>query len=64
MSEWISVEGELPKEGDKVLLYSGIYGSPCFWFASRVRDRIFRNECGWERDGEVTHWMPLPEPPK
>ena len=59
--KWISVEDELPPVGEKVLA--------C---ANNVRLMAFI-DCGdvWHRDtitfrlpGTVTHWMPLPEPPK
>lgn len=58
MSEWISVKDKLPANGNKVLYYDAnykkidcsLYDYDCFMETSRA----FHN---------VTHWMPLPEPP-
>ena len=53
---WISVDKALPEEGDNVLVYcaeSGEITTDCWWCDE------------WHMLGEeVTHWMPLPEPPK
>ena len=73
-SEWISVEERLPDcewgaESKAVLfitkqgfMYTGYYGCGGIY-----RDRYFR-EYKNSTDGydisSVTHWMPLPEPPK
>lgn len=60
MSRWISVEEGLPEHMDDVLVWvGGLVEVGCY-------DES--NEC-WELytyvgDGSVTHWMPLPEPPK
>ena len=54
---WISVEDELPKNLDDVLIH---YADGRIEVGCRYSD-------GWlmERSwGPVTHWMPLPEPPK
>lgn len=69
-SRWISVEERLP-EADKryggyeysaeLLVYDGLRRRAAYychtsgvWYDSRYEDDTF----------EVTHWMPLPEPPK
>ena len=58
MSEWISVEGQLPWYGRRVLvaLQGGVdigrYYSDVDW---NVGDLNFM---------PVTHWMPLPDPPE
>ena len=61
-NEWISVKDRLPKENERVI--------------ASCRDGVFEafvNQWGrWQRGGinmdfwygEVTHWMPFPEPPK
>lgn len=65
MAEWISVKDRLPEDG-KVL---------CVRKSEAFRDRryvdILNVDHGWfmdgafvVADGNVTHWMPLPEPPK
>lgn len=64
--EWISVENRLPEE-------KGIYlvtYHPCHW--DNVMPEIlvgidtFRGKATWAKNKyqRVTHWMPLPEPPK
>jgi len=60
MSEWISVKDKLPEPMKAVLIISKSTGIPFF-------DGI---AIDWVRDGKfnrfkkVTHWMPLPAPPK
>lgn len=51
---WIPVTERLPAEEVRVLAYDG--------------EDVFESEywCGgwdWELDADVSHWMPLPEPP-
>lgn len=61
---WISVEDRLPDEGEYVLAtrlsLSGKMMAVSFWF------RDDRNKAHWGGENEllVTHWMPLPQPPK
>lgn len=64
MSEWVSVRDRLPEIGVEVLVYDcGFMG---VWSLNKTDQGVF-----WE-DGhgdqysvdEVTHWMPLPEPPE
>jgi hypothetical protein len=53
MSEWIPVSERLPPEETRVLAYDG--------------DKVFESEYWsgrWEWCADVTHWMPLPEPPE
>ena len=60
MSKWISVKDRLPKVGEHVLVFSPITGIKTDFIAfveNDEEDRFFRS-------GRVTHWMPLPEPPK
>ena len=61
MIEWISVQDRLPKNHTQVLCY--------FKYEPEGPDIICENtyhKSGkWLSDGDkVTHWMPLPEPPK
>lgn len=70
MSEWISIEKQLPKEGEQVLC-SGLD----FNKGPTRHYGVLKYNCGdfsfvdeeegiydvWEY---ITHWMPLPEPPK
>lgn len=59
--DWISVKDRLPDERRRCLIYGekhigiGNYVEP-FWY-----------EDEWDRGygcPEITHWMPLPKPPK
>jgi hypothetical protein len=53
MSEFIPVSERLPPEETRVLAYDG--------------DKVFESEYWsgrWEWCADVTHWMPLPEPPE
>jgi hypothetical protein len=80
MNKWISVKDRLPDKNGKYLCYCGesfIKTTDIYSFAKNLKkvDKYdFRDKkAGWysydsewgyfERSG-VTHWMPLPEPPK
>ena len=57
--EWISVEDRLPGRGSQSLVFLQNGGIAFAW----------RYESSWEMEGArggevVTHWRPLPEPPK
>ena len=56
MSKWVSVEDRLPTEKRDYLVYtpkSTYYKvNPNAWHGN-----------GWATANNVTHWMPLPEPP-
>ena len=63
---WIPVMERLPETpGEYMVAYH-----PCYW--DRVHDEIkvgldsFRGKTSWAKKKykRVTHWMPLPEPPK
>lgn len=56
--DWIPVTERLPEYGQRVLAYSGkVFKPSVFWY-------IFYSEDYAMWKNEVTHWMPLPEPPK
>lgn len=60
--KWISVEEQLPEEPGEVL--ACVYGRVCIaWYSNRY----FETPSGMvfsADENAVTHWMPLPEPPK
>lgn len=59
--KWISVEDRLPEEGETVLCY---YESDLMGVCTRLHE-IWEDSYGyWESDDAITHWMPMPEPPK
>lgn len=64
VQEWISVKDRLPEEGQWVLVYYGnFYG--CIMNVFEYTDGIWRDAYrNSEEPGFITHWMPLPEPPK
>lgn len=61
MVEWISVKDRLPEEDKDVLAYNGVYmiiaayttNPTKYWYT--ITGSVMRT---------ITHWMPLPEPPK
>ncbi|ANI22077.1 hypothetical protein PP586_gp60 [Pseudoalteromonas phage vB_PspS-H40/1] len=71
MSDWISVNDELPEPYTTVLRFPSYeieYGSEYTAHYDSV-DNKFHVDCEdsfatWECVAEVTHWMPLPAPPK
>lgn len=70
--QWISVKDRLPEEDVAVLVYGQILNDPPDVIGVRRRyigDQEWKYT--WEsedgfiyREDDVTHWMPLPEPPK
>lgn len=58
-SKWISIHDAYPDEGVKVLGYSADSGNYCVGNYCKRWNK-------WRAAGspKVTHWMPLPEPPK
>ena len=62
---WISVKDRLPEKSDKVLVYldSGVMMD--VWYSSKHRkfNSFDENEPNENNFKNVTHWMPLPEPP-
>lgn len=70
-SEWISVKERLPKDERSVLAYYGFGrdGVPNsdMMFTGVLSYFCFDPEPHWQHASHnvvVTHWMPLPEPPK
>ena len=58
--KWISVNEGLPEEDTRVLVYLDRNANPYTFFDT---DRLKNGK--WVRwNKRVTHWMPLPEPPK
>jgi hypothetical protein len=72
MNNWISVKERLPEKDLSVLVYAphNEFLERKFWVAELV-ENIDNNKYWDYTDGEymlsfedVTHWQPLPEPPK
>lgn len=63
--EWISTKDEFPPKG-KILAFDAKYGDGHRYIALSDGDDYI-SECGSidsHRLYQVTHWMPLPSPPK
>lgn len=59
--EWISVEERLPEDYERVLVY---LDENIGVVLHTDTDRITQNKKWVRWPGNVTHWMPLPMPPK
>lgn len=59
--KWISVKERLPEAGEDVLAYlgEGIFG--ICWL---LKDGYWETRDSFLYPDDVTHWQPLPEPPK
>ncbi len=72
---WISVEERFPEKGVRVLTidyHKDIRILHLDWFfGDQYDDSVWETDRGWADDkdgwwgnGVITHWMPLPDPPK
>lgn len=66
MSEWISVDDSLPEPNVNVLTIDedNYQETAILYPASMILTYTWRRTGLEHMKGEVTHWMPLPEPPK
>lgn len=60
LNGWISVKDRLPRCGDKVIITDGVFVSEAFL---SIRHKWVRDGFDWIAS-EITHWMPMPEPPR
>lgn len=60
---WISVKDRLPNPGERVLATDGAFVGTAF---TRANGWMRYEGIDWQviSSSRVTHWMPLPEPPK
>ena len=64
VQEWISVKDRLPEPWKQVLIYSRHdFCESAFYIGVPGKWRVTWNHEMLDADS-VTHWMPLPEPPK
>lgn len=63
--KWIPVTERLPEEDGQYLVYT-IRGSVLvnYFYAKKTFPDGFTRKASWRGRKCVTHWMPLPEPPK
>ena len=65
MPRWVPMTERLPKEGEFVLVYGNLYPNKHDGGVVAVSKRMDWNYWqGFGRERNITHWMPLPEPPK
>ena len=62
LEHWRKVEDELPKDGQKVIYYFEVTGINIGKYKKDKEGDIFYGRSGFLTN-DVTHWMPLPEPP-
>lgn len=66
--QWISVEERLPEENEKVLTFARFKHDGSWWMDitswTGVTNHDIPKFWGYGEEMVVTHWMPLPEPPK
>ena len=62
MAEWISVKDRLPKHEENVLLCFGKFMGVGYY--DEVDQSFYDAEDDYRFVDDVTHWMPLPSPPK
>ena len=63
IAEWIPVSERLPEVETDVLVYNDAGGMPTVDVDS-MGHYEYVDASFWYRCQNVTHWMPLPEPPK
>lgn len=64
--EWISVKNKMPRKGERVLAYGRNLGVLSLCLHLNINNKW--KYTGWDKpfhcSNEITHWMPLPAPPK
>lgn len=65
VQEWISVEDELPEAGEYVVCIAKRNPFSMFMpMVARIKKNGWVNPITEQYISEVTHWMPMPKPPK
>lgn len=67
MSEWIKCSERMPEEGADVIVYDGlrqVHEGCYFQYGDSVVWEIPSYNPSYYGEVNVTHWMPLPEPPE
>ena len=66
VNQWISVKDRLPEIGKSVLVYYPKWDGDEIQVAKLEDDGMMFDICGEFNigTGVITHWMPLPKPPK
>lgn len=67
MSQWIKCSERMPEEGENVIVYDNLKQvHECFYlrYGDHVSWEIYSYNPSYYDEVNVTHWMPLPEPPQ
>ena len=71
IQRWIPVADRLPGEDGTYIVRTtsgavttGRFYAEMIFEPTHYRDTVYVRVAGWSRNRNVTHWMPLPEPPK
>ena len=68
VQEWISVKDRLPENRDDVLVcrtwWNETRNPQIGWYNDVAQEWQILDSDGYYPCGKVTHWMPLPQPPK
>jgi hypothetical protein len=64
--KWISIKDRLPDAGQIVIIvWRGHTQNTCYVYDKHIEQwSTYDGECTIGNNKNVTHWMPLPEPPK
>jgi hypothetical protein len=65
MSEWISVkDAKVPDDGGSYLVANVELGIVAPYVQCVIKSNPWTANHNWSYGTEITHWMPLPEPPE
>ncbi len=67
MAEWISVKDRLPEKEQEVLCYCGEFIGDLIKVYTYMGNDKWEDDYGYfgsAKEEGISHWMPLPEPPK
>ena len=66
VQEWISVKDRLPEESGEYIVFGRTFGNqkPKIWICECISIGSLTGWCNSAKNPTVTHWMPLPQPPK
>lgn len=62
--KWIPVSERLPEQHSSVIVYRKTKRFSMLHYSSALGFHFYDSEWGDVTVDDVTHWMPLPEPPK
>lgn len=64
-NNWISVDDRLPEDEERILIFVALEGHESVQLDTCYEDGGYIHlDSGYAFGAEVTHWMPLPEPPE